>query len=76
MSVLWDIVAAVGHAIEQVILYVETHPGFSDFWRPDIYFTCMTKAFTPASMLSTDGSMKSGSVSPSNIDRQGGPSRF
>src|SRR4030088_1252817 len=25
MDVLWDIVVAVGHAIEQVLLYVETH---------------------------------------------------
>jgi hypothetical protein len=25
MDVLWDIVVSVGHAIEQVLLYVETH---------------------------------------------------
>jgi hypothetical protein len=25
MGALWDIAVAVGHAIEQVILYVETH---------------------------------------------------
>jgi hypothetical protein len=25
MDVLWDIVVAVGHAIEQVLVYVETH---------------------------------------------------
>jgi hypothetical protein len=25
MDVLWDIVVSVGHAIEQVLIYVETH---------------------------------------------------
>jgi hypothetical protein len=45
--------------------------GFSDFWPWDTYFIFTTEAFTRASTHLTNGSMKSGSVSPSNIDGPG-----
>src|SRR5258708_3826203 len=46
--------------------------GFSDFWPGGIYSTFTTGPFTRGSTRWTSGSMKSGSVSPSNIDGSGG----
>ena len=72
MDVLWEIVVAVGHVIERVLAYVETHHWIFGFLVVGyISSTFTTEAFTRASTHSTNGSMKSGSVSPSSIDGAG-----
>ena len=72
MDVLWEIVVTIGHVIEQMLVYVETHHWIFGFlFAGYIYSTFTTEAFTHASTHSTNGSMKSGSVSPSSIDGAG-----
>ena len=38
MDAVWDIVVAVGHAIEQVIVYVESHHWFFGFLAVGYFF--------------------------------------
>ncbi|HEY5127225.1 MAG TPA: hypothetical protein VIJ35_07985 [Bradyrhizobium sp.] len=38
MDAVWDIVVAVGHAIEQVIVYVESHHWFLGFLAVGYFF--------------------------------------
>ena len=69
MDALWEIVVAVGHAIEQVLGYVDTHHWIFGFLALGYMFYLHDRGFTRASTRSTSGSMKSGSGSRSSIDR-------
>jgi len=71
MDVLWGIVVGFGHAIEQVLVYVESHHWIFGFAALAIFSTCMTEVCTPGSIRSTSGSTKSGNAWPSNIDGAG-----
>ena len=68
MDALWDIVVSVGHAIELVMVYVETHHWIFGFLAFGYIFYLHDKGIHARSMRSTSGSTKSGSASPSNID--------
>jgi hypothetical protein len=68
MDVLLAITAAVGHAVEQALRYVEVTTGFLDSWPRDIYFISTTEASTQGSTRSKNGWMRSGNASPLNID--------
>jgi len=68
MDVLWEILVFVGHAIEQVLIYVETHHWIFGFLAAAYIFTFTTEAFTRASTLSRSGSTKFASGSRSNIE--------
>jgi len=58
MNALWDIVASGAHAIEQVIVHVESHHWIFGFLAGGTYFIFTTGACTLASMPWTNGSMK------------------
>jgi hypothetical protein len=67
MDVLWDIIVLIGHGIEQVFVYVETHHWIFGFLVIG-YIFYLHEPFTPDLMRSTSELMKSGNVSPSNIE--------
>jgi len=66
MDVLWEIVVTVGHVIEQMLVYVETHHWIFGFLVVGYIFYLHDRSLHAASTHLTNGSMKSGSVSPSS----------
>ena len=68
MDAVLGILASVGHAIDQVCFTSKAITGFSDCSPSAIFSTFTTAAFTPGSMRSSAGSMKSANALRSNIE--------